>query len=87
MNPTEKVPAIPTVRLLCPACGEELKGMNISGMKLPIPGPDGKPSGFLNFLIPCCPHCSVILAVQFTGQENAPSPGAAAGLWTPPGSH
>lgn len=88
-NPTEKAPGMPVIVPRCPACGEELKGFNVAGMKLPIPSPDGKIVGFMNFMVMCCPNleCSSALGVQFTGQEDAPAPGAAAGLWTPPGSH
>jgi hypothetical protein len=85
-NPQQ--PAIPPTEILCPHCGGKLAGMNVAGMKLPIPSPDGKAiAGYLNFLVPCCPHCNTGLAFQFTGKEDAPAPGAAAGLWTPPGSH
>ena len=89
-NPTEKGQAIPVIEPLCPACREPLKGINVAGMKLPIPSPDGKSvAGFMNFMVPCCPNpeCAIALGVQFTGNEPAPAPGSAAGLWTPPGSH
>lgn len=81
---------IPLVDPKCPACKQPLKGVNVAGMKLPVPAPDGKSiASFITFMVPCCPNpkCGVALAVQFTGQEDAPPPGAAAGLWTPPGSH
>jgi hypothetical protein len=88
-NPTEKGPEIPVIQPICPACGEPLKGINVAGMKLPIPGPDGKTVEFMNFMVPCCPNleCGIALAVQYMGNEPVPAPGAAAGLWTPPGSH
>ncbi len=88
-NPTEKAPEIPVIKPICPGCGEPLEGLNVAGMKLPIPGPGGKPVAFMNFMVPCCPNpeCGIALGVQFTGNEPAPAPGAAAGLWTPPGSH
>lgn len=70
----------------CISCGADLKGLNISGMKLPMAGPDGKPCGkAMTFMIPCCPSCNTCLTVQFTGIEEAPAPGAASGLWVPPG--
>ena len=70
----------------CPKCDGDITGLNISGMKLPVPGPDGRPAKFLVFMIPCCPHCNVVLSVHFSGEEAAPPPGAAAGLWVPPGA-
>lgn len=89
-NPTEKAPAMPLeLQPKCPACKQPFVGFNVSGLKLPIPSPDGKSvAGFMNFMVMCCPNleCGVVMGTQFTGNEAAPAPGAAAGLWTPPGS-
>ena len=72
----------------CPVCAGELKGLNVVELRLPINGPDGNPVKYLRFMVPCCPHleCMSALSVLPTGEMDAPPPGAAAGLWTPPGA-
>jgi hypothetical protein len=71
----------------CPVCKTAIRGLNISGLVLPMP--DGRK---LNFIMPCCPNieCSVILGVQLlpdvqAAEAGAPPPPPASGLWTPPG--
>jgi hypothetical protein len=74
----------------CPACKKPLRGINVAGMKLPVPGADGVTiEKFMVYMLPCCPYpdCGVVLAVQWIGEELPQAPGAAAGLWTPPSSH
>jgi hypothetical protein len=71
----------------CPTCRKALKGMNVAGMALPVPAADGKSIEKIQvYVLPCCPHCGVVLGVQLI-QEQAPAPPepAVPGLWTPPG--
>lgn len=73
----------------CPSCKKALKGINVAGMKLPVPAADGKSiEKFKIYEMPCCPHCGIVLACQLVMEEvPAPEdPAAAAGLWVPPGS-
>jgi len=70
----------------CPHCLKALKGMNVAGMKLPVPAADGKSiEKFLVYSLPCCPHCGVVLGVQLIQEELPGPPEPGSGLWTPPG--
>jgi hypothetical protein len=87
------VPPTPIHKLVlaepkCPHCKRAIKGLNVAGMKLPVPGPDGRTiEKYMVFTMPCCPFpdCGVILAVQLIQEEEPPAPDPSAGLWTPPG--
>jgi hypothetical protein len=69
----------------CPSCKKALKGMNVAGMKLPVPGKDGKTiEKFLVYSLPCCPHCGVVLGVQLIQEELPAPPEPGSGIWTPP---
>ena len=70
----------------CPSCKKPLKGMNVAGMKLPVPAADGKTvEKMLVYSLPCCPHCGIVLGVQLIAEELPAPPEPGSGLWTPLG--
>lgn len=81
-NPTQKGPVDEAKVLLpkCPHCGQDVPGLNVSTIILPMPQ---NPQGDMTFLLPCCPMCNKIITAQYVGYTPHGVATPPSNLWKP----